>query len=77
MVASMQDKVGSWYINLETDVVGSTITSGRVGKYLKALTASSIDVTGNAVATNDSSENGQVDCINSYLQKFIYCSIVS
>jgi peptidyl-prolyl cis-trans isomerase-like 2 len=69
MVASMQDKVGSWYINLETDVVGSTITSGRVGKYLKALTAGSVDVTGNVVATDDSSENRQADCINSYLQK--------
>jgi hypothetical protein len=73
----MQDKVVSWYINLETGVVGSTITGGRVGKYLKALTTSSVDVTRNAVAIDDSSENRQADCINSYLQKVIYCSIVS
>jgi peptidyl-prolyl cis-trans isomerase-like 2 len=53
MVASIQDKVGSWYSNLETDVVGSTITGGGVGKYLKAWTASSINVTGSAGATDD------------------------
>jgi hypothetical protein len=60
MVASIQDKVGSWYSNLETGAVGSTITGGGVGKYLKAWTASSVDVTGSAGATDDSSEKRKV-----------------
>lgn len=48
--------MGSWYSNLETDVVGSTITGGGVGKYLKARAAGSIDVTGSAGVADDSSK---------------------
>ncbi|KAG2554012.1 peptidyl-prolyl cis-trans isomerase CYP65-like [Panicum virgatum] len=50
------DKVGSWYSNPGTGVAGSTSTGGGVGKYLKARTAGSVDVTGNAGAPDDSSK---------------------
>ncbi|XP_066355799.1 peptidyl-prolyl cis-trans isomerase CYP65-like [Miscanthus floridulus] len=50
------DKVGSWYSNPGTGVAGSTSTGGGVGKYLKARTAGSVDVTGSAGAADDSSK---------------------
>lgn len=45
--------MGSWYSNPGTGVAGSTSTGGGVGKYLKARTASSVDVTGSADAADD------------------------
>jgi peptidyl-prolyl cis-trans isomerase-like protein 2 len=60
VVASIQDKVGSWYSNPGTGVAGSTSTGGGVGKYLKSRTAGSVDVTGSAGAADDSSKKRKV-----------------
>lgn len=53
--------MGSWYSNPGTGVAGSTSAGGGVGKYLKARTAGSADVAGNAAAADDSSKKRKVN----------------
>ncbi|KAG8073894.1 hypothetical protein GUJ93_ZPchr0006g44324 [Zizania palustris] len=64
------DKVGSWYSNPGTGVAGSTSSSGGVGKYLKARTAGSADVTGNALSADDSNKKRKADVSNIEFKDF-------